>query len=206
MRKIIILSIIGVLIFSVGCSDSKDENSIEENNVNVIEEIEEKHEYITFNSLGNIYSRNEDITIYSEGDEVFNEESDNPYANGRYMEVDFAKDLIERYLQGDESIFDYLVTIDDSSEEGFTSCTNDEKNVLKENLNFLREQMYLQDGDPVYFRLSKVNYEGSAKGIENSIVLKVTGHLSVDNSFFASLSQFTVTVIQKEDKLLANIF
>ena len=65
--------------------------------------------------------------------------------------------------------------------------------------------MYLSNDEPVYFRLSKVSYNGQADGIENSIVLDVSGHISADNINFLSLAKFTVTIVECKDKLLVNI-
>lgn len=207
MKKAIILSMIILTMIQVGCSS---ENNANTNSEQVIEEVNNdentiEENYTVFNSLDNTYEKNEDLTLYEYGEEVFNNIIDNPYERGRFMEVDYAYDFIERYLAGDESIFDYLIMIDDKYEIGYRDSTDDEKNRLKESLQFLREQMYLNTEEPVYFRLSKVSYEGKVEGIENSIILNITGHVSADNINFLSISKFTITIVPNKDKLLINV-
>ena len=211
MKKKMVLGLIIVNIFTIGCSnksiDKVDNIEKQEVYTEVVGTEEEKVEkvYTSFNLLDNVYEKNEDITLFEIGKEVFNNIGDNPYERNKFMEVDYANDIIEKYLSGDESIYNYLITIDDEGESGFKEATDDERNRLKESLQFLREQMYLSNDEPVYFRLSKVSYNGQADGIENSIVLDVSGHISVDNINFLSLAKFTVTLVEDRDKLLVNI-
>ena len=211
MKKKMVLGLIIVNIFTIGCSnksiDKVDNIEKQEVYTEVVGTEEEKVEkvYTSFNLLDNVYEKNEDITLFEIGKEVFNNIGDNPYERNKFMEVDYANDIIEKYLSGDESIYNYLITIDDEGESGFKEATDGERNRLKESLQFLREQMYLSNDEPVYFRLSKVSYNGQADGIENSIVLDVSGHISVDNINFLSLAKFTVTIVEDRDKLLVNI-
>ena len=65
--------------------------------------------------------------------------------------------------------------------------------------------MYLGDEDPIYFKISKVSYEGQVDGIKDSIILNVGGYISADNINFLSLTKFTVTIVPEKDKLLINI-
>ena len=214
MKKKIVLGLIIVNIFTIGCSnksidkvDNIEKQEVYTEVVDVVDTEEEKVEevYTSFNLLDNVYEKNEDITLFEIGKEVFNNIGDNPYERNKFMEVDYANDIIEKYLSGYESIYNYLITIDHKSESGFKEATDDERNRLKESLQFLREQMYLSNDEPVYFRLSKVSYNGQADGIENSIVLDVSGHISADNINFLSLAKFTVTIVECKDKLLVNI-
>lgn len=207
MKKAIILSIIIITILQVGCSNNGNE-IINSNDISTEENKKEdvvEENYTVFNSLDNVYEKNEDLTLYEEGEEVFNNVIDNPYERGKFMEVDYANDFIEKYLSGDKSIYDYLIDIDDNYEIGYKKSTDDERNRLKESLQFLREQMYLGNEDPIYFRISKVSYEGQAEGIKDSIILNVSGHISADNINFLSLTKFTVTIVPEKDKLLVNI-
>lgn len=207
MKKTIILSMIIITILQVGCSNkdieaiNSNEISIEENNK---EDIVEEN-YTVFNSLGNVYEKTEDLTLREKGEEIFNNIIDIPYERGKFMEIDYANDFIEKYLSGDKSVYDYLIDIDDNYEIGYKKSTDDERNRLNESLQFLREQMYLGDEDPIYFKISKVSYEGQVDGIKNSIILNVGGHISADNINFLSLTKFTVTIVPEKDKLLINI-
>ncbi|SCJ53835.1 Uncharacterised protein [uncultured Clostridium sp.] len=207
MKKAIILSMIIITILQVGCSNKEKEtinsNEIitEENNKeNIVEE-----NYTEFNSLGNVYEKNEELTLYEKGEEIFNNIMGLPYERGRFMEVDYANDFIEKYLSGDKSIYDYLIDIDNSYEIGYKKSTDEVRNRLNESLQFLREQMYLGDEDPIYFRISKVSYEGQVDVIKDSIVLNVGGYISADNINFLSLTKFTVTIVPEKDKLLVHI-
>lgn len=207
MKKTIILSMIIITILQVGCSN-KDTETINSNEIRTEENNKEdivEENYTVFNSLGNVYEKNEDLTLREKGEEIFNSIIDIPYERGKFMEIDYANDFIEKYLSGDKSIYDYLIDIDDNYEIGYKKSTDDERNRLNESLQFLREQMYLGDEDPIYFKISKVSYEGQVDGIKDSIILNVGGYISADNINFLSLTKFTVTIVQEKDKLLINI-
>lgn len=207
MKKTIILSMIIITILQVGCSN-KDTETINSNEIRTEENNKEdivEENYTVFNSLGNVYEKNEDLTLREKGEEIFNSIIDIPYERGKFMEIDYANDFIEKYLSGDKSVYDYLIDIDDNYEIGYKKSTDDERNRLNESLQFLREQMYLGDEDPIYFKISKVSYEGQVDGIKDSIILNVGGYISADNINFLSLTKFTVTIVQEKDKLLINI-
>ena len=207
MKKTIILSMIIITILQVGCSN-KDTETINSNEIRTEENNKEdivEENYTVFNSLDNVYEKNKDLTLREKGEEIFNNIIDIPYERGKFMEIDYANDFIEKYLSGDKSVYDYLIDIDDNYEIGYKKSTDDERNRLNESLQFLREQMYLGDEDPIYFKISKVSYEGQVDGIKNSIILNVGGHISADNINFLSLTKFTVTIVPEKDKLLINI-
>ncbi|MBC5627540.1 hypothetical protein H8S20_01390 [Clostridium sp. NSJ-6] len=207
MKKTIILSMIIITILQVGCSN-KDTETINSNEIRTEENNKEdivEENYTVFNSLGNVYEKNEDLTLREKGEEIFNSIIDIPYERGKFMEIDYANDFIEKYLSGDKSVYDYLIDIDDNYEIGYKKSTDDERNRLNESLQFLREQMYLGDEDPIYFKISKVSYEGQVDGIKDSIILNVGGYISADNINFLSLTKFTVTIVPEKDKLLINI-
>ena len=207
MKKTIILSMIIITILQVGCSN-KDTETINSNEIRTEENNKEdivEENYTVFNSLGNVYEENEDLTLREKGEEIFNSIIDIPYERGKFMEIDYANDFIEKYLSGDKSVYDYLIDIDDNYEIGYKKSTDDERNRVNESLQFLREQMYLGDEDPIYFKISKVSYEGQVDGIKNSIILNVGGYISADNINFLSLTKFTVTIVPEKDKLLINI-
>ncbi len=207
MKKTIILSMIIITILQVGCSN-KDTETINSNEIRTEENNKEdivEENYTVFNSLDNVYEKNKDLTLREKGEEIFNSIIDIPYERGKFMEIDYANDFIEKYLSGDKSVYDYLIDIDDNYEIGYKKSTDDERNRLNESLQFLREQMYLGDEDPIYFKISKVSYEGQVDGIKDSIILNVGGYISADNINFLSLTKFTVTIVPEKDKLLINI-
>ncbi|MBM6861842.1 hypothetical protein H9X78_15470, partial [Clostridium saudiense] len=81
MKKAIILSIIIITILQVGCSNNGNE-IINSNDISTEENKKEdvvEENYTVFNSLDNVYEKNEDLTLYEEGEEVFNNVIDNPY-------------------------------------------------------------------------------------------------------------------------------
>lgn len=207
MKKTIILSMIIITILQVGCSN-KDTETINSNEIRTEENNKEdivEENYTVFNSLDNVYEKNKDLILREKGEEIFNSIIDIPYERGKFMEIDYANDFIEKYLSGDKSVYDYLIDIDDNYEIGYKKSTDDERNRLNESLQFLREQMYLGDEDPIYFKISKVSYEGQVDGIKDSIILNVGGYISADNINFLSLTKFTVTIVPEKDKLLINI-
>ncbi len=207
MKKTIILSMIIITILQVGCSN-KDTETINSNEIRTEENNKEdivEENYTVFNSLDNVYEKNKDLTLREKGEEIFNSIIDIPYERGKFMEIDYANDFIEKYLSGDKSVYDYLIDIDDNYEIGYKKSTDDDRNRLNESLQFLREQMYLGDEDPIYFKISKVSYEGQVDGIKDSIILNVGGYISADNINFLSLTKFTVTIVPEKDKLLINI-
>lgn len=204
MKKAIILSMMIITILQVGCSN-KGKESINSNVVITEEDNIVEENYTLFNSLGNVYEKNEDLTLHENGEEIFNSIIDIPYERGKFMEIDYANDFIEKYLSGDKSIYDYLIDIDDKYEIGYNNANDEDINRLNESLQFLREQMYLGDEDPIYFKISKVSYDGQVEGIKDSIILNVSGYISADNINFLSLSKFTVTIVPEKDRLLVNI-
>ena len=207
MKKTIILSMIIITILQVGCSN-KDTETINSNEIRTEENNKEdivEENYTVFNSLDNVYEKNKDLTLREKGEEIFNSIIDIPYERGKFMEIDYANDFIEKYLSGDKSVYDYLIDIDDNYEIGYKKSTDDDRNRLNESLQFLREQMYLGDEDPIYFKISKVSYEGQVDGIKDSIILNVGGYISADNINFLSLTKFTVAIVPEKDKLLINI-
>ncbi len=207
MKKTIILSMIIITILQVGCSN-KDTETINSNEIRTEENNQEdivEENYTVFNSLGNVYEKNEDLTLHEKGEEIFNSIIDIPYERGKFMEIDYANDFIEKYLSGDKNVYDYLIEIDDNYEIGYKRSTDEERNRLDESLQFLREQMYLGNEDPIYFKISKVSYEGQVEEIKDSIVLNVGGYISADNINFLSLTKFTITIVPEKDKLLVNI-
>lgn len=203
MKKVVMISMIVITMLSIGCSDNKEK--IENNNESKVIEIIEEDNYNTFNSLDSTYDRNEDVRLNANGEEIFNNLGDAPYARRKFMEVDYAYDFIQKYLAGDNSVYDYIITIDNNYEIGYVESSNEDKERLGQSLQFLREQMYLSDDEPIYFRLSKVTYEGQVDGINDSIILNINGHISPDNINFLSLSKFTITIVPEKDKLLVNI-
>lgn len=213
MKKRIVIAFIISIILQVGCSNFQDSNNEINDEMMKVEEItgeetiDEKtsEEYTSFTALDNIYTKGEDISKLNTGQELFNNIEGGNYIIEKYIEADFACDVIDEYLLGNGQVFNSLITLDETLEDGFIECTDEEKVRLNNGLISLRAQMGVNDDSPIYFRISKAIYEGKAEGIEKSAVIKVIGHLSSDNINFVSLSKFIVTIVYDKDKLLANI-
>lgn len=204
MKRIIVLLLLFTMVnLSTGCSNSKknhEEANKENNPIEVVKE-EEVPIITSFQALGKTYNENKDISVFKDGDEIYN--ADVPYAVGEYKEVDFANDLITSYFSNDESIYNYLISETNIQGGELIFITEDEKNRLMDSLNSLKEQMSLVKEDVIYFKLSSVTCKTSKE--DNAITIEVKGHISPYDGYYASLMSFMVTVYQKDDKLYANM-
>lgn len=208
LKKKVITLMILTMIFTMGCSNSKNNIKEEgtgqvsqgENNIEQQEEEKPVEEFTTFEALNMSYEKNKSLSELAPGTEVFNNTKENVYVQGEYVEVDFANDLIMNYLSGNTDVSNCVVSIEENKQ---ISLTQEDKNRLDESLTFLKEQMGVTSDSPIYFRLNSVVYEGGKEG--EPIVLNMKGHVSIDGSYFASLANYTVTIFTDGNKIYGHI-
>lgn len=164
-----------------------------------------KEPITSFTALGRTYNINKDITTLSKDTVVFTPE-DNHYVEGIYAEVDFAKDLLNLYLNEDQSVYNYLVSYDSSASNGITPITDTDKTKLQKNLMDLKKEMSFSQGEKVVLIMDKVTYEGPSLEAPNGITLNFRIGISHVGDTTAPWVGYILTVFKEDGKLVANLF
>lgn len=206
-KKIISLLLTSALLFTfVGCSNS---NNNEVNEPPIQEEqppVEEEPEITNFEALDKTYSSTKDIKSFQTSTEVYNDHTGNSHVFGEYKEVDFASDLLVGYVNGNEDVYNYLVSYDPSSEDGLSPITEDDKAKLKKDLASLREQMGLSESDEMILKVDMLTYEGASKETNTGVSLKIRVAVSAVGDSVVPWNYFNVTVFEQGNKLVAYLF
>ncbi|MGL5380640.1 hypothetical protein [Clostridium sp.] len=207
-KKILSLLLTSALLFTfVGCSNSNDNK--EDNKTPIQEEqpsVEEVPEITTFEALGRTYSSTKDIKSFEASTEVYNDHTGNSHVFGEYKEIDFASDLLVLYVNGNEDVYNYLVSYDPSSEDGLSPITEDDKAKLKKDLASLREQMGLAESDEMILKVDMLTYEGASKETNTGVSLKIRVAISAVGDSVVPWNYFNVTVFEQGNKLVAYLF
>lgn len=213
MNKKILLGIIVLsLSFNLtSCSLFKEtpmDKNVVENPVTEDEAIKEDEpiKITDFEALNKVYTSTKDISLINVGDDIYDDRQGISHVTGEYKEMDFVKDLLYLYLNEDQSVFDYLVSIDTNTEKGYTSITNEDKEKLIKDLNSLREQMELSPGEEMVVRLDKVTYEGPNSKTNTGSSFKIRAAVSRVGATVVPWNYFTVTVFEDGNKLYAHLF
>ena len=155
-------------------------------------ESEDTIDYTIFNALGTTYSGNKKITDLGYKDEICNYSN---YVRGQYKEVDFAIDLIYKLLEGDESVFNSIISLDDSG--NIIDLTDEDKNDIKDNLKSLKvDQLGMDENSALYFNFVSAEYFGEDG---SGYKLYIRGNIG------APLTSYFVTVYEKNGTLLGKI-
>lgn len=207
-KKILSLLLTSLLLLTfVGCSNSNDNNdatepSIQEEQPPVVEE----PEITNFEALGKTYTSTKDIKSFQPSTEVYNDHTDNSHVFGEYKEVDFASDLLVGYVNGNEDVYNYLVSYDTSAENGISPITEDDKAKLKKDLASLKEQMGLAENEEMILKVDMLTYEGASKETNTGVALKVRVAISAVGDSVVPWNYFNVTVFEQGNKLVAHLF
>lgn len=164
----------------------------------------DSNKIIEFSAFDKTYPLNKDITNLSNNSVVF-DPSNNRYTEGDYAEIDFAKDVLIKYLNEDSSIYDYLLSFDNSSENGVIPVTQEDKDKLQKNLTSLKNEMSFAPTDKVVVIVDKVIYEGMKSDSDKGIILNLRIGISHVGATTAPWVSYTVTVFKDGNKLLANL-
>ena len=217
MKKNNLLPIILVFLSFSLTSCSNFNNTHKENTTNtqgsttevqeeIKEEIKEVEKPTTFQALGKTYTSSKDLSQVAIGSNIYDDQQLIHYTVGEYKETDFINDLLYLYLNEDSSIYNYLVSYDNTTENGYTNITQEDKEKLIKDLNSLREQMELSTGEKMVVKLDKVTYEGPSSTTNTGSTFKIRVAISRVGATVVPWNYFTVTVFENEDKLVAHLF
>ena len=211
MKKNNLLVIISLLlsITLISCSSSKTPNKGDTNNTEISapeEDIKEPDLPIFFEALGRTYTSSKDLSQIEIGSNVYDDQQSIHYTAGEYKELDFINDLLYLYLNEDSSVYDYLVSYNSNNDKGYIPITEEDKEKLIKDLNSLREQMELSNGEEMIVRLDKVTYEGPSPKTNTGSTFKIRVAISMVGATVVPWNYFTVTVFEEGNKLFAHLF
>ena len=218
MKKNIFL-VLFLLLFSinfVSCSLNKEvpEENINTEDVNeteiieeeIEEEIEEPEIITEFTAFDSTYTSSKDLSEIAIGSDIYDDRQYIHYTPGEYKELDFANDLLYWYLNESTSVYDFLVSYDNTNEKGYVPITEADKEKLIKDLNSLRSQMELPSGSEMVVRLDKVTYEGPSSNTNTGSSFKIRVAISRVGATIVPWNYFTVTVFEEGNKLVAHLF
>jgi hypothetical protein len=214
-NKFILLVFSILILFSlVSCSPTLEneepplENTgSQEENTNETELGEILEETPTvFEALGKEYKSNKDINEIEIGTNIYDDQISLPYTYGEYKELDFVSDVLYLYVNQDEAVYEHLVSYDDSSENLIAPISKSDTNKLKKDLDSLRSQMELVDGEEMVLRLDRVTYEGNDSNTNSGHAFKIRVAISRVGATIVPWNYFSVTVFQIDNKLYAHLF
>ena len=210
-KNIFSLLIISFLILNLSsCSSTIDSISEKDGIVNdepqSKDQIKETPVKITsFESIGNTYTSSKELTKELIGTEIYDDQASKPYTKGEYKELDFANDLLYKYVNQDESIYSSLISFDSSTSSGVIPITEAEKENLRKNLQSLRSQMELAHGAEMILRLDNVTYLGKNDKSNSGDLFKIRVAISSVGAYVVPWAYFNVTVFEDGNKLLAHL-
>lgn len=113
----------------VGCSSSKDNGEPIDDAISNQEEIieETEPEITSYESFGKTYSSSKDLRQVEKSTDIYDDQISNSYVPGEYKELDLANDLLYAYVNQNQDVYNYLVSFDESSENGIIPITEEDK-------------------------------------------------------------------------------
>ena len=210
IKKLTSLFILTIFIITlVGCNrtefDKKTPNegaSQEEKN-----ETPETPPVITsFEALGKSYSSTKYLSEVEKYNDIYDDQISNSYVPGEYKELDFANDLLRAYVNQDQEVYNYLVSFYEESESGIVPITEEDKIKLQKDLESLRGQMELADGETMIIKLDKVTYQGKSSKTNSGASFKIRVAISAVGDQVAAWNYHTVEVFEDGNKLVAYLF
>lgn len=210
MKKLASLFILIVFIITlVGCNGEGINKDIQKEEVSQEEQSEtiEKTPVITsFEALGKSYSSTKELSEVEKFTDIYDDQISNSYAPGEYKELDFANDLLRAYVNQDQEVYNYLVSFDGDSESGIVPITEEDKIKLQKDLESLRGQMELEDGETMVIKLDKVTYQGKSSKTNSGVSFKIRVAISAVGDQTAAWNYHTVEVFEEGNKLFAYLF
>ncbi|MCF0149235.1 MAG: hypothetical protein HUJ77_12665 [Clostridium sp.] len=210
MKKNSLLFIL-LLILSlnlISCTNLKNSNNENMNTAETKpkEEIQEPEPIKEFKALGKNYTFSKDLSQIEIGTNIYDDQQSIHYTSGEYKEIDFINDLLYLYLNEDSLVYDYLISYNPSIDKGYTSITEADKSKLIKDLNSLRTQMELSEGEEMVVRLDRVTYEGKDSKTNSGETFKIRVAISRVGATVVPWNYFTITVFQDGNNLLAHLF
>lgn len=209
IKSFILLSIVSCMLISCSTKNINKENNtnprLEENIDNTNEEIIEKPNITIFKAFDKTYTSSKNLEDIQVNQDIYDDFSANSYVYGEYKELDFANDLLYAYVNQEEYVYDYLISHDSNSENGYIKITEEDKEKLKKDLASLRSQMNLSDGETMTLKLDKVTYQGKTKS-GNGESFKIRVAIARVGATLVPWNYFEVEVYEDGENLLAYIF
>lgn len=210
MKKLTSLFILTIFIITlVGCN----RREFDKNTPNKEASQEEKNEtpetpvvITSFEALGKSYSSTKDLSEIEKSTDIYDDQISNSYVPGEYKELDFANDLLRAYVNQDQEVYNYLVSFDEESELGIAPITEEDKIKLQKDLESLRGQMELADGETMVIKLDKVTYQGKSSKTNSGASFKIRVAISAVGDYSAAWNYHTVEVFEEGNKLVAYLF
>lgn len=159
----------------------------------------------SFEAFGNTYTSTKELSNELIGSEIYDDQTSNPYTKGEYKELDFANDLLYKYVNQDESIYSSLISFNSNTSSEIIPITESEKEDLRKNLQSLRSQMELADGSEMILRLDKVTYLGKNDKSNSGALFKIRVAISSVGAYVVPWAYFNVTIFEDGNKLLAHL-
>ncbi|MGG7142726.1 hypothetical protein ACQPVP_04605 [Clostridium nigeriense] len=212
MKKKVFLFFMFFLLSLNLASCTQSESLTEDNSNNQVEstlpseETQEPEVPTVFEALGKTYSSSKNLSEIKIGTNIYDDQQSLHYTPGEYKELDFTNDLLYLYLNEDSSVYNYLVSYDTTSENGYIPITNEDREKLIKDLNSLREQMELSSGQKMVVRLDKVTYEGPSSETNTGATFKIRVAISRVGATVVPWNYFTVTIFEEGNKLFAYLF
>lgn len=212
MKKKVFLFFMFFLLSLNLTSCTQSESPTEDNSNNQVEstlpseETQEPEVPTVFEALGKTYSSSKNLSEIKIGTNIYDDQQSLHYTPGEYKELDFTNDLLYLYLNEDSSVYNYLVSYDTTSENGYIPITNEDREKLIKDLNSLREQMELSSGQEMVVRLDKVTYEGPSSETNTGATFKIRVAISRVGATVVPWNYFTVTIFEEGNKLSAYLF
>lgn len=165
-----------------------------------------KENVSSFEAFGKTYISTKDLSLVEYGTNIYDDQQSLHYTAGEYKEIDFINDLLYSYLNEDNSVYDYLISYDSTSEKGYITITEKDMEKLKKDLESLRSQMELSSGQEMVVRLDRVTYEGIDSKINSGHSFKIRVAISRVGATIVPWNFFTVSVFEDGNKLVAYLF
>lgn len=194
------------LISCTSIKNTKDENINTIETKSKEEEIQEPETLKEFEALGKTYTFSKYLSQIEIGSNIYDDQQSIHYTAGEYKEIDFINDLLYLYLNEDSSVYDYLISYNPSIDKGYTDITEEDKEKLIKDLNSLRHQMELSEGEEMVVRLDRVTYEGKDSKTNSGATFKIRVAISRIGATIVPWNYFTITVFEENNKLLAYLF
>lgn len=201
-----------MLITLVSCNSPKSNNEANSNNPSTEEKIPEKPKeeentpepIVSFDAFGKTYTSSKDIKTIEKSTDIYNIEY--PYVAGEFKEIDFAKDLLTEYVNENPEVYTHLVSFDSSNKNGITPITEVDKTNLQADLESLRNQMHMSEGEAMALSLDTVTFEGPSNKTNTGITLKIRVAISKVGAYAVPFNSYTVTLFEQDRKLVAHLF
>lgn len=136
---------------------------------------------------------------------LFNIDEDKPYVKGDYAEVDFALDLLTRYLNNDKTVYDLIVSYDDSYQK-LVPVNEEDKKQLEKNLKSMQTQLEVDETTKIETEIQEVYFNGYDSALDEGIYLMTTLNIHPEGDEYSYWNTFGVVVFERDGKFIGFIY